>query len=650
MNTRVQELEQTLFSLRPTTSDDLTVEETSETDYVSEATLLPGMPSVLPAHLDPLSELGTNRRYYNWDVIFTEKPNRHQQTYGTSSTFYFLRRMLRYMDNLDSQKNSGTSLLYTHKPSTSTHHGGLTGNDHEQTIGGCDLSRPTEEASLSNFWGLSDLTAAILVRSDFESYYDTLWSSTRALRSPSALVDIMLALCLQYEAQSSWSRYRTESLLTGDYAAPNTAGMWWYRRSQQMFIDDLEEPSIATFQCHLLSVMWLSNAERHNTAHSVMASGIRIGIVLGLHLEPPQSLSLDESEFRKRLWWCTYALEMKFAMELGRPLAVNCKQVTCTLPTENTATSSGQETELSFVLHLIKLVLATRAVYITFYRRCAEELSGSGKESIYDDPDVLERCAKFMTSRATYIRTWARHVPSILHAERNSGQPFCMNDPRSASDFPAEDFPSRRNIVLELQYHNMALSIFRPFIAFPTGPHPKMANTEMHALSCAKHAIAMTYIIREVCVHTDYFYGSLDVWQWQYSAAVSLVGYVLAYPTCSVATDARTSIEIAIFVLQFGGRQAAAEAIRELIERVDLPNCKAQIPKAARGYGPDLPVVHAPEREIDTYTQRMGGPFDSVSNSMTPGHMAESMLALDDFDVEDCSIFDFLSFDACENF
>lgn len=657
MSDRVRELEQTLSRLQTAASDRTNGVELSETDYSLATTLLRETPSALPTHLDPLSELGVNKKYYNWDVVFTEKSTLHQQTYGTSSSLYFAKKMTRYMDNVDKQSSYERDLFVSHTPAAPVYRNGAIFNGNEQTMTGCDLSRSKEETSLSNFWHISDITASLIIRNEFESHYNTLWDPTRALRNSSALADIMLALCLQYEAQSSWFQLPIQASRIDKSIAPDMAGIWWYRRSQQMLIDELEEPSIATFQCHLLSVIWLSNAGRHNTAHSMMASGIRIGIILGLHLEPSQRLPSEQREFRKRLWWSAYALEMGLAMELGRPLAVNCRQVTCTLPVENAAISQVQQTEFLFALHLIKLILASRAVYITFYRHCAEILRNSGKESIFDDPRILERCARFMASRTVYLRTWVRHVPSVLHVQRENGQIFCANNSGSTYNLSTKEFPARRNIVLELRYHNMALNIFRPFITFSMRPRPNMPNTETHALSCARHAIAMTHIIRQVYASTDYFEGSLEVWQWQWSAALSLIGYILAYPTCPVADDARSSIDTAILVLQSCGRATAADSISELVRRAESLNRSVQRPGMTDVYDvradhDDLqnsnpPITSISERELDPVMEVVDGALDGVSGTITPEHMVDPMLALEDLDVGDCSMFDFLDFDAC---
>jgi predicted CDP-diglyceride synthetase/phosphatidate cytidylyltransferase len=161
----------------------------------------------------------------------------------------------------------------------------------------------------------------------------------------------------------------------------------------------------------MLSVLYLPNDNCRNAAHSIMALAVRTGIILGLHLEPPEHLPEQQREARKRLWWLIYIVEMNFAMELGRPLAVNISQVTCSLPSDEkiTYTTVNKQTTLSkeaaylsFSVHYIRLVLTTRAIYITFYDKCAGILGQTKQKSLYDVPQALEICAEYVSSRMQY--------------------------------------------------------------------------------------------------------------------------------------------------------------------------------------------------------------------------------------------------------
>ncbi|KAL1604935.1 hypothetical protein SLS60_004476 [Paraconiothyrium brasiliense] len=644
LNECVKELQKKLRKLQP----DETRKEEVEGEAIERP--LPGIRSriqdrvpAVPTYLDPLAELGVNKKYYNWDVVSVREPQTHQQTYGTSSSFYYINQMTVYMNAVLKEKLNHARLNTVYKPN----YVGPDGAALHTSDDGFDMSRCAEETYLSGFWSDFDIVALIINRVEFDRYYDSLWQSFRAVRLASALVDVILALCMQRSAQIS-----SENLEHRGLQNPEVAGSWWHRRSQRLLVDDLEEPSIATFQCHVLSVMWLSNAGLHNTAHSVMASGIRIGIILGLHLEPPESLPLEHREFRKRLWWTTYALEMKFAMDLGRPIAVNCKQVTCRLPSEKAPIPDSAKSASSFNLHLIKLLLAGRAVYITFYRQCAEELGLRGKETIFEDLKVLEACAEFLASNIVYLRTWAQHVPSALNTI--PGRAFSVDDIKlNFSDDDINISLRRQSILLELHYHTVAMNLFRPFITFSTTQRPAMPSTQAHALSCAKHAVAITSILEQTCSKSSYLDGMLEVWQWQWSAALSLVGYVMAYPNNPFSPHVRRSVDTAILVLNSCSRDVAAEVILELVGKADT------LHPGAQHSCENLDSANLAEQgtqSLDTLVSggldwNFGDGFNSMAGCVNdlPGGNGlmcgtGSSFALEGFDYGDQSMFDLLNF------
>ncbi|KAJ4290349.1 hypothetical protein N0V90_010565 [Kalmusia sp. IMI 367209] len=664
LNDRVKELEEKLEKMQPSENEENSRENEAAPPQVHEATSLESNLSyAFPVHLDPLAELGVNKKYYNWDVVSTRKSSFRQQTYGTSSSFYFINQMSAYMESALQEKHSDIRSACAYASNDSTpgreprkSHGDVFRPTSPMNEG--DLSRGAEEAYLAVFWKSSNNNIAILDQASFEAHYQSLWDSSRALRRSSALVDITLALCMQYQAQLSASTPSLATTIQMDIIEPDKAGMWWHRRGQQLLTDDLEEPSIMTFQCHLLNVMWLSNSGLHNTAHSVMASGIRIGVVLGLHLEPPEDLLVEQREFRRRIWWIAYALEMKFAMDLGRPLAVNCSQVTCRLPSEEGLITGGSKSVVLLTVQFVKLLLATRAVYVTFYRQCANELSKSGKNSIYQDPAVLEECAKFLSSKMIYLRTWVQHVPSVLRPKRKNGdETFSTDELALEFDTSVGGPKMREGIILEIYYHNMAMSLVRPFIVFSAKQGTMIPNTEVHALSCVKHAIAITDILYQVCTRSNYLDGRIEVWQWQWAAALSLIGYLLAYPNKPTTPVAREALDTAVSVLEFQSKPAAAEVVRELLAKADVLS-RAQNPDALTNNRtlPGVDNVQISEMPIsdlgwdfDFGTDTVGGLQYSLSNGTELAFMADPASVPEDIDASDQSMFDFLNFEGLED-
>ena len=74
-------------------------------------------------------------------------------------------------------------------------------------------------------------------------------------------------------------------------------------------------------------------------ADSTCSLAMRTALMLGLHLEPPQSMSRREREARKRLWWTLYVLETQMSMKLGRAFLVHDHSTTCGLPADDRETA-----------------------------------------------------------------------------------------------------------------------------------------------------------------------------------------------------------------------------------------------------------------------------------------------------------------------
>ncbi|KAF2873553.1 fungal-specific transcription factor domain-containing protein [Massariosphaeria phaeospora] len=577
---RVKELEEKLRTCQTEPQVDM-----PEDDNPSKVT------QSLPANLDPLNQHGGNRKYYNWDVVSTRTASSNEQCYGSSSSFYFISQMTAYLDTALQQRHSQIQLQTASGCFSSPVNAGKRGFAHsllnlEQPVAEYCLTRLQEEYFVSLYWTSYHCVYPVIDSAEFAAHHRSLWETSATIRQPSALVDIVLAISMQYAATSTPSfpaRPDLQHIYLGD---PTIAGRWFYRRCQSFLTDELEGPSITTFQCYLLSVVWLCNASFQNMAHSVMAIGIRTGIILGLHLEPPEHLPPAIRQFRKRLWWTMYTLEMKFAMDLGRPLAVNISQVNCGLPDEPQnldVTHLRQEPHLtSFSIQFIKLILATRGIYITFYHKCGEILGKTDQRNLSQDRASLEACAAFLKTKASYLHTWLQQVPEALKTPRTSmGEPFTTD--RSTLDFQAFDhhpagnhFP-RQALFLELLYHSLSMNLYRPFITFhasrPTSTRPSVV--ESHALSCVNHAITITSIIDQVLEELGAQCQWNETFQWQWNALLSLIGYILAYPAGPATPTARRALSTSITVFErlsrsFASAVSAADVARDLAAKADL--------------------------------------------------------------------------------
>jgi hypothetical protein len=309
---------------------------------------------------------------------------------------------------------------------------------------------------------------------------------------------------------------------------------------------------------------------------------VRAAYMLGLHLDPPRDLPLRERESRKRLWWTLYVLDSKVGMKLGRPFLLRDSSAAPALPGDDleTAMQSGSNfaplgddvTWLSFHLHNIKLFAVTREAYISFYEDGPE---GDDGQTVWEEVQTLEAYAELLRPYAKSLEEWVDGVPCALKTKRQAnGRPFSTDC--SALDIEpfAPVWLQRQRLLLELTHHTLSLNMHRPFISFV----PARALTPLAkkaAETCAAHAIALTHITHQVLSSTSLLDGWHEIFQWQWNAAMTLVGFVLAYPQSESALAARNAMDLAGAVFDIFGRNftvaaSAASILRDLSIRVDF--------------------------------------------------------------------------------
>lgn len=554
------------------------------------ATLSP--PTALSPRLDPLSEHGGTRKY--WEGIHTSTAKSHQkQYYGPSSSFYFIGRMSSYVTmalqqpHLDQHMQPNSASKSFASP-MSPWRGNL-----EEVGMSTDGATPTdsltgtqEDYFLGLFWQSYHCTVQIVDEVDFKEHHKSLWATPGKPRKPSALVDIILAICMQYGVASiSRGGAIKGPQVDVDANDATIAGRWLYRRSQTLLSAELESPSIMTLQCHIFSVYYLCNASYQNMAHSTLALAVRTAHILGLHLEPSESLPRNERELRKRLWWTLYAVESKTCMKLGRPWSAQISQATCSLPADdfelallsgsNFASYGENVTWLTYSLQNTKLILSARAVYIAFYDKCADVLGANNGTTFYNDSEAMESCAKFLLSSMQCLRTWLHELPDALKTNRKgTGEPFSTDRSPLEVELFAPMWLQRQRLLLELLYHNLAMNLYRPFISFSTTSGSSTVLSEGHATFCVNHAIAITHIMNQILTETDMLSGWHEAFQWQWNATLSMIGFILAYPFDPSTLSARSAINSAVSVFEnFGNKSAiaasAANVTRDLTAKAD---------------------------------------------------------------------------------
>ncbi|CAK7202825.1 hypothetical protein SEUCBS139899_005552 [Sporothrix eucalyptigena] len=527
-----------------------------------------------------------------WRGIYVDTAHLGRRSYyGPSSSFYFVSRIGSYLGNV-LQQPLASELMQLRGPSKRVHRDEeetTDPNEYPPTIKeSCGfLSRPQEEALFRLFWEGYHCLVPIVDEVDFRRHYASLWEPTRKCRRPSPLVDIILALCLQYgyayiPPAVTGSTDSTAGTCLDD---ATSAGRWYYRRSQYLILADLESPSIATVQSYIFAISYLCCASFQNMSHILAAQAIRTAQVLGLHTEPAIDLPYGERELRKRIWWTLWIMDTKISSKLGRPFLVDGSQVTATMYSDSieaasyngaTLGSHNGVTWLTYALQNNQMYLAFVDVFHVLWENFGIIIHRKGLSCVYTDADAVEECAKIIAPKMSVMKAWAENVPSELKMRRRSGaSPYCTNCLAVEINTLAPTWLQRQSVCLELSYHNALVNLTRPFITFYSHPGTYSPAAEHLATTCVDHAVSFMLIMHQIVTESDLMNNWSEYFSMQWNTAITLVGFVLAYPIHQATLKARRALDKAIIVFDFYGASFAVSAdaaaiTRDLAAKADM--------------------------------------------------------------------------------
>ncbi|KAI1868944.1 hypothetical protein JX265_006923 [Neoarthrinium moseri] len=592
LRSRVEELEQQLHQERSRAKSEDDVHQL----HTPPSLALSASPEQHSARDNAAVETYPLKRF--WEGIQINTARSSQKTwFGPSSLFFFIGRMNNFLSLALHQTHSANHMLpnsasklmdgpATHSMDDQARRS-ATGTA-ESINAGKYLSPTQEEYFLGLFWQSYHTAYPILDEIEFKEHYRSLWTTSSKVRKPSALVDIVIALCMQYGMallRDARREISAASRATVDNNDATISGRWHYERSQTLLASDLESPTIATLQCHILSSIYLCCGSFQNISDGACALAVRTAYMLGLHLDPPEGMPQRQKELRRRLWWVLYVLESKMSMKLGRPFLTHSSATACNLPDDHhkTAMLSGSSfaplgedvTWLTWNIHNTKLMLVARAAHTALYDKDPKTLNvPCTAPNIWEDSRLLEAYAEFMAPHMKQLADWASDVPDVLRTGRQGGIPLSTD--RSILDIEqfAPLWLQRQRLLLELLFHNLSLGLYRPFVSFipAAAPTPFASRS---ATKCAEHAMALTHIMHQVICSTAILAGWHEAFQWQWNAAMTLLGFVLAEPQNDVTPFARKAIDLSAAVFEtfgdsFAIAASAANIVRELCAKIDI--------------------------------------------------------------------------------
>lgn len=452
---------------------------------------------------------------------------------------------------------------------------------------GVFMGKDQEEECLRLFWQSYQCAIPILDERRFQEHHSLLWGRSKGpdqYRDDSALVDVMIAISLQYgmtHIQGGFNLPDTDS----EYSItdPSNAGRWYFQRSQSLLKSEFDNPSILLLQCQILSVVYLRDASLFNMALSTLAAAIQTSYALGVHMDVKELGDPHERELSKRLWCMVFVLEGKMFMDCGRPFLTQKFGIQMPRDNHELASSSAEMfvpssklkiTWLTYHVEHVKLIRTSREVFSKVYNQVAHLLVSKPGEEFGQDTELLNRCDELLVRELNSIKRWSETVPQDLKYHLNdSGNPVDGDVWRTNTVQKSPLWLQRQRVMLRLLYHDIFITLCRPFVTFPS-PNETIATPTKSALECLQHAISVTNIAYQVLNESDILHGWHRAYQFQWDAALFMIAFAFGNLTSPLIEDIHIKLEHATFVLDTFGRcfaiaRSAAEIIRDLHGRLN---------------------------------------------------------------------------------
>ncbi|KAH8203513.1 hypothetical protein TruAng_002261 [Truncatella angustata] len=425
---------------------------------------------------------------------------------------------------------------------------------------------PSQETHyLALFWQTHYFSFPILNEGELRREYQELVAETGAgaPRKASALVDIILALCIQL---GSFRIHHTSDPRAGARGSPppscsTPAGFQYYNRCQEAIDQTIESPSLATVQCYVFSIIYLCEAGLWNAAHGIAGKAVMIAMLLGLPNEPPASEPELQKELSRRTWWSLYALDAILSVEVGRPPIIDPLVSTCRLPSDSLEIAQSLAPHyrhdetcpswLGFQTQTLRLLHAARTIRTDFSNKYDDLVGEDGYKAFVSNGEIREECARFLAEPMKEIEAWAKDVPNGYYVPRKEGKPFSTS--RSILDLDSNPniliHCQRQRLLIELQYHHQCICLYQPFICFASTPGISTPLSDSMAAAGLSHAIALTTMVHQALTTSDVLSGIYFVCRWQKNALFTMLGYAYTFPLCHSSTAILKTIGMGIAVI-----------------------------------------------------------------------------------------------------
>ncbi|KAH7126141.1 fungal-specific transcription factor domain-containing protein [Dactylonectria macrodidyma] len=248
----------------------------------------------------------------------------------------------------------------------------------------------------------------------------------------------------------------------------NFPGMGYFARATRVLRIVSERPRIDTVEIRLLLSFYSLALNRRYTAYALAGSSVRLSVVMGLHLNVPESQLSDPSvrEHRNRVWWTAFTFDRMWASRLGHPVAIQEEFIEVDLPKDlGPGNDSDDFKDAAYLIASLQLARLAGRISYSIYSRNPQETS------------LSQRVQEALKS----LRNWVEELPAHLHL-----------DPK---DSTAE--PSPKPLSLHLYFNQCVITATRPILLHVLRTHVATWDTQSNTDDQVP-ASAMT--LAEACV------------------------------------------------------------------------------------------------------------------------------------------------------
>ncbi|KAK0634158.1 fungal-specific transcription factor domain-containing protein [Immersiella caudata] len=272
-----------------------------------------------------------------------------------------------------------------------------------------------------------------------------------------------------------------------------------------------ERPTLDFIEIRLILSIYSFTLNRVYAAYTFAGSAIRMGVIMGLHLNIPVAQQSDPvvREHRNRVWWTSYILDRMWASKLGCPPAIQDEDIKVDLPTPVLLEGPSAQ-DFAY------------AGYHTAFVKLAS-ISMHSVRSIYTGKDQASALFNKVQQRVKELKAWAEELPPPLHLDTSLG--------------PNPAYHNYELLSLHLILNQTIILATRPILLYGLCLHNNATQTPAPArplidtcIRCARHSYR---ILSESWIHGAFPALYHDLTQCLFSALTVLaVSSLLDHSEC----------------------------------------------------------------------------------------------------------------------